>query len=312
MNWTECQVHTTQEASEAVANLLIEQGSNGVVVEDASDRKNQQARESDEIGQPMTEHLPNEGVVLKAYFPADEVLAQRMESVRLRLDDLRHRSGWEVGSISISTAEVKEEDWAQAWKKYYKPVQVSPTLTIAPSWEDYQPKQGETVIELDPGMAFGTGTHPTTLLCLQALERIVHNHNKVIDIGTGSGILSIAAAKFGAASVYAYDNDAVAVRVANENMRINNVNNRVSIVESDLFSNTEEKADIVVANLLADIIIRMAPSVQTHLRPAGYLLVSGIIQNKKEDVREALEQEGFTVAEVLEMEDWVALLLKVS
>ncbi|SDI34380.1 50S ribosomal protein L11 methyltransferase [Natribacillus halophilus] len=305
MDWTEYRVHTTHEAADAVSHVLTEQGANGIVIEDAKDRENR-PQDSDHIGQPSVEHLPTEGVVLKVYFPADVV---KMDDIREALTVFKQRSDLVTGSLAISTEQLKEEDWEEAWKTYYKPVKVSTNLTIAPSWEQVKPGENETVIELDPGMAFGTGTHPTTLLCLQVLERIVRKGDRVLDVGTGSGILSIAAAKFGA-SVFAYDREDMAVRVANENIRINDVEEQVRVAKSDLFSDVKERGDIIVANLLADIIIRMAPEVKTYLNDGGLLLVSGIIKDKKADVRQALENNGLVLVETLEQEGWVALLLK--
>ncbi|QQK79676.1 50S ribosomal protein L11 methyltransferase [Salicibibacter cibi] len=306
MNWTEYRIHTTHEAADAVSHMLAEQGSNGTVVEDAKDR-NERPKRPDEIGQPSVGHLPLEGVVLKAYFPES---AQKDEEIRKALVELQQRSGLDMEHMTIDTEIVKEEDWEEAWKAYYKPIRVSPNLIITPSWENAERETGDVVVELDPGMAFGTGAHATTILCLQALERIVNEGNRVIDIGTGSGVLSIASAKFGATSVFAYDSDELAVNVAKENVAINQVEEKVTVKQSDLFSETAAKGEIIVANLLADIIIRMAPDVKPHLSPGGYLLVSGIIENKKDDVRKALENEGFQVSEMLEQEDWVAIVLQ--
>ncbi|WP_160112334.1 50S ribosomal protein L11 methyltransferase [Salicibibacter kimchii] len=306
MNWVEYRIHSTHEGADAVSHMLTEQGSNGIVVEDANDR-NERPKRSDEMGQPSVEHLPMEGVVLKAYFPESE---QKGDAIRTALAEVQQRSDLDMGDLTVDTEVVKEEDWEEAWKTYYEPIQVSKNLIITPSWKNVQRGTEEVVVELDPGMAFGTGAHATTILCLQALEHIVHEGAIVIDVGTGSGVLSIAAAKFGAGSVRAYDADEVAVNVAKENMAINQVEDKVTVRKSNLFSDIEGKSDIIVANLLADIIIRMAPDVKAHLTARGFLLVSGIIEDKKTEVSKALEKEGFVVVETREQEDWTAILLQ--
>ncbi|QQK75814.1 50S ribosomal protein L11 methyltransferase [Salicibibacter cibarius] len=306
MNWIEYRIHTTHEAADAVANMFTELGSNGTLVEDAKDR-HERPKRLDETGQPSVDHLPIKGVVLKAYFPESE---QKDDDIRKALASIQQRSGMDMEDLTVDSEIVKEEDWEEAWKAYYKPIRVSPNLIVTPSWENAERGTDDVVVELDPGMAFGTGAHATTILCLQALERIVNEGDSVIDVGAGSGVLSIAAAKFGAASVFAYDLDELAVNVAKENVVINQVEDKVTVKKSDLFSETGAKGEVIVANLLADIIIRMAPDVKAHLVPGGHLLVSGIIANKKDDVRQALEIEGFRVAETLEQEDWVAILLQ--
>lgn len=306
MNWIEYRIHITHEAADAVANMLTELGSNGTLIEDAKDR-HERPKRPDETGQPSVEHLPFEGVVLKAYFPENE---QKDDDIRMALASIQQRSGMDMGHVTVDSEIVKEEDWEEAWKTFYKPIRVSPNVIITPSWENVERETDDVVVELDPGMAFGTGAHATTILCLQVLERIVNEGDSVIDVGTGSGVLSIAAAKFGAASVFAYDLDELAVNVAKENVAINQEEDKVTVKRSDLFSETAVKGDIIVANLLADIIIRMAPDVKAHLTPGGYLLVSGIIANKKDDVCQALENEGFRVAETLEQDDWVAIVLQ--
>lgn len=288
MNWIEYRIHTTHEGADAVSHMLTEQGSNGIVVEDANDR-HERPKRADEIGQPPVEHLPMEGVVLKAYFPES---AQKDDAIRTGLADLQQRLDLDMGQLTVDTEVVKEENWEKAWKTYYKPIQVSENLIITPSWENVQRGTDDVVVELDPGMAFGTGAHATTILCLQALEHIVNAGDTVIDVGTGSGVLSIAAAKFGADSVYAYDADEVAVNVAKENMAINQVEDKVTVMKSNLFSHIEGKGDIIVANLLADILIRMAPDIKAHLNDHGFLLVSGIIENKKTEVRKALDRKS--------------------
>lgn len=205
-----------------------------------------------------------------------------------------------------------EEEWATAWKKYYNPVKISEKFTIVPTWEMYEPvNSDELIIELDPGMAFGTGTHPTTVMCIQALERTVLPGDRVIDVGTGSGVLSIAAAQLGAEDVRAYDLDEVAVTSAKLNIKLNKVSNMVSISQNNLLDGVEEKsADVIVANILAEVILRFTDDVARVVKPGGTFIASGIIQQKKEQIKEALVKAGFEISETILMEDWVALIAK--
>ncbi len=171
----------------------------------------------------------------------------------------------EIGTGNMTVNEVNEEDWATAWKKYYHPVQISDTFTIVPTWEEYTPASpDEKIIELDPGMAFGTGTHPTTTMCIRALEKTVQPGDTVIDVGTGSGVLSIAAAKLGASSVQAYDLDPVAVESAEMNVRLNKTDDIVSVGQNSLLEGIEGPVDLIVANLLAEIIL-LFPEMQREL-----------------------------------------------
>ncbi|GAK11455.1 50S ribosomal protein L11 methyltransferase [Geomicrobium sp. JCM 19039] len=310
MEWTECRLHTSHEAHEQVAGLLNEQGANGIVIEDSRDREYEPEWGSDIIGKPSVDHLPTSGVVLKAYFPIDERLNETMNAITKALEQLERESGLPVKGINIEQQTIREEDWSEAWKTYYKPIDVSSTLRIVPSWEPVSATDHEkTIIELDPGMAFGTGTHETTLLCLRALETLIQPGDRVIDVGTGSGILSIAAVKLGARHVQAFDLDPVAVKVAKENIERNQTAESTEVTERDLLAETAstDKADVVVANLLSDIVIRMIPSVQNHLKKTGHLLVSGIISSKKAEVIHVLSLHGFTVKDVHEIKDWVAI-----
>ena len=206
---------------------------------------------------------------------------------------------------------MNEEEWATAWKKYYHPVKISERFTIVPTWEEYEPViHDELIIELDPGMAFGTGTHPTTVMCIQALGRTLYEGDLVIDVGTGSGVLSIAAALLGAKHVHALDLDEVAVRSARINVKLNKVQDRITVSQGNLLDGVDQQADVVVANILAEVIMRFTDDVAKVVKPNGYFIASGIIQPKKEDVKNAIITSGFTIEETIQMEDWVALIAK--
>ena len=206
---------------------------------------------------------------------------------------------------------VNEEDWAENWKKYYKPIKIG-KITVVPAWEDYTADEGETVVRMDPGMAFGTGTHETTRLVLRAIGDLMPKGARVLDIGTGSGILSIAASKLGADFCRAYDIDPVAVEVARENVRDGGATN-VTVDTSDLLSGVvcpEEKFNFAVANIIADIILRMMPDIGAYLTDDATLVLSGIIADREGDVIRSAESHGYTVTDRLCENDWVALAVK--
>jgi ribosomal protein L11 methyltransferase len=247
---------------------------------------------------------------VKAYLPVNSFLGETVEEIKQGITNLVTYD-IDIGENKVEISEVNEEEWATAWKKYYHPVKISDKFTIVPTWEDYTPVHSdELIIELDPGMAFGTGTHPTTVMCIQAIERIVKPDDSVIDVGTGSGVLSIAAAMLAAKEVNAYDLDEVAVRSARLNVKLNKVQNRVTVDQNNLLNGITGQADVIVANILAEIILRFTEDAFDVVKPGGFFITSGIIQPKKEQVKESLEAAGFLIEEVMVMEDWVAIIAK--
>ncbi|WP_100406743.1 50S ribosomal protein L11 methyltransferase [Bacillus solitudinis] len=307
MKWSEFSIHTSQEAVEPVCNILHEAGASGVVIEDPADLVKEWGTRYGEIFQLSPDDYPEDGVMIKAYFLVNSFLSETIEKVKeaikgLLLYDI------DLGHNKIHLIEVDEEDWATAWKKYYKPVRVSNSITISPTWEDYQPVEGETVIELDPGMAFGTGTHPTTVLCIQSLEKVLSGGEHVIDVGTGSGVLSIAAAKLGAKQVLALDLDEVAVKSALMNVKVNHAEDVISVKQNNLLEHIEGPYDVAVANILAEVIVQFVQDAAAILKPGGKYITSGIIKRKKQEVKDALVEGGFSIDEVLEMDDWVAII----
>jgi ribosomal protein L11 methyltransferase len=254
--------------------------------------------------------FPAKGVILKAYLPVTSFLGETVEEVKLAIKNLSNY-GINVGENEIAISEVNEEDWATAWKKYYHPVKISERFTIVPTWETYEPvSTDELIIELDPGMAFGTGTHPTTVMCLQALEKTVKSDDYVTDVGTGSGVLAIGAALLGAKHVHALDLDEVAVRSAEINVQLNKVQHIANVVHGNLLDSVEQQSDIVVANILAEIIMSFTNDAFQVVKEGGMFITSGIIGAKKEDVKQSLEAAGFIIVEVMMMEDWVTIISK--
>lgn len=309
MKWTEVKVATASEAVEAVANIMMEAGASGVAIEDALDLENFIADQFGEIlDKDEFEHI-REGAEVLAYFPETTFLPEILPTIKARINQLPEY-GLEIGKNEVSLSEVAETDWATAWKKYYHPVKISRFLTIVPSWETYTPSSAdERIITLDPGMAFGTGTHPTTRLSLHALEVVLRGGERVLDVGTGSGVLSIASKHLGAEEVYAYDLDDVAVASAQENMDLNPIAHDVNVSANDLLNGIEHEADVIVANILADIILLMLADAWKLLKPGGKLIVSGIIEDKHVAVLEAAAATGFSLEETFIQADWYAFIL---
>ncbi|MFV0560022.1 MAG: 50S ribosomal protein L11 methyltransferase [Enterococcus sp.] len=309
MKWNEVKVETASEAVEAISNILMEAGASGVAIEDSLDIKNFR---SDAYGELLdqTDFKDFEGAFVMAYFPETIFLPEIMPQMKERIAQLPE-FGLAIGKNEMTVSEVEESNWATAWKKYYHPVRITRMLTIVPSWEEYQPQDElEKIITLDPGMAFGTGTHPTTRLTLEALETILRGGETVLDVGTGSGVLSIASKYLGAQDVYAYDLDEVAVRSAKENMDMNEVAQDVHVSANNLLTDVSIEADVIVANILADIILLMIPDAWRLLKQTGTLIVSGIIEDKKNMVIHAMEDQGFVVDQIFQQKDWYAIILK--
>lgn len=311
MKWNEIKVETASEAVEAVANILMEAGASGVAIEDSLDAEYFQ---SDAFGELLDKenftNLAEGEAIVQAYFPETTFLPEILPFIKEQISKLPEY-GLAIGKNSVTTSEVSEQDWATAWKKYYHPVRVTRYLTIVPQWEEYDAvSPEEKIITLDPGMAFGTGTHPTTNLTLQALEMTLRGGETLLDVGTGSGVLSIASKFLGAKDVHAFDLDEVAVRSAQENMDLNPIAKDVHVSANDLLNGVEIKADVIVANILADIIIKMIPDATRLLKNEGTLIVSGIIEGKKEEVLAVLRTYGFHVAQILQQKDWFAIILK--
>ncbi|MED4907544.1 50S ribosomal protein L11 methyltransferase [Brevibacillus centrosporus] len=311
MKWSEISIHTTAEATEAVSSILYEMGANGVVIEDPEVLYREWDTPFGEIYQLSPDDFPAEGVFVKAYLPVDSSeLFDVVEELKEQLAQLTEY-GLDIGKANIAVNDVHEDEWAHAWKKYYKPVHVTDRMTIKPVWEEYEPRHDkEIIIEMDPGMAFGTGTHPTTILCLRALEKYVDEGDRLYDVGTGTAILSIAAIKLGAEHVLAMDLDEVAVRSAQANTELNGVHEKITVRQNNLLDGVEEPVDVVVANILAEVIVRFTDDVYRVLKPEGVFIASGIIQAREADVKKALADSGLVVVETIMIDDWVAIVSK--
>lgn len=280
-----------------VADIFYSLDLKGVVVEDL-DKYTQLDWAEDAVRPPQ-----QPGVT--GYFADTQRAADRCRTLEAALKRLNSTAGI---ATRVTYERLDEQDWAEAWKEYFWPEKITDTIVVKPSWREYPAGPHDIVLEIDPGMAFGTGTHPTTSLCIRMLETHLNPGDTFLDVGTGSGILMIAAAKLNAETVCGVDNDEVAVSVAETNLRANRIaDNRFKLTTGNLVDGQTRVFDVVAANILAEIILDLLPEVSAVLKSSGIFICSGIISAKKDRVLSSLLQHHFSVLEVLEKEDWVAI-----
>lgn len=310
MDWMEVVVHTTTAGADIVSEVLMNAGATGTAIEDRADVPQGGLREEgfwELVDDDLIEQM-SEDVLVKAYFEEGVGTLEIIAALKARLAAMRATDiGIDMGSLELQCKTVNEASWKDVWKKYYKPFRVGARLVIKPSWEEYDAAPEDLVIELDPGMAFGTGTHETTFMCMEMLQDYVKPGMTCIDLGTGTGILAIAAAKLGARDVLAIDLDENAVKVAKDNIKNNALSDTVRAEAGNLFEKTQECSDIVVANIIADVICGVASGARAHIQPGGVFICSGIIKEREQDVLTALTAAGYTVAKRLEKGEWVCL-----
>ena len=307
MKYYEITVDTTSEASELVAEILTEVGSNGIGIYDPKDLLD--LADSGVIWDYMDEHLIKDDgkAQVKGYFPVDG-----FESVKLQIDEkldfLKQNCPFDYGTLEISKTVVDDNDWVESWKENYKPIHAS-RVTIVPEWIDYAPAEGEYIVKIDPGMAFGTGEHESTKMCLNLLQALGVEDKSVIDIGTGSGILALASAKLGAKFVEAYDIDDNAVKSAKSNAILNGLADKLKVDNANLLDKTSGKFDIVLANITADVLITLSATLGDYMKNDGVVIISGIILKREDDVKKAFIKAGFVIQERVNMGEWVAFKL---
>jgi ribosomal protein L11 methyltransferase len=282
LRWLEVSVQVPPETEEAVADLIRRHVQGGVAVEEG----------------------PAHTSVVKGYLPADHEVERRHAALRRLL-------AAHAPASALSGRWLEEEDWAHAWKEFFPVLRVSERLVVCPTWRSHQAREGEAVIRLDPGMAFGTGQHPTTLMCLRALEEMTRPGMAVLDLGCGSGILALAAARLGAASVLALDTDPQAVTAARENVRLNDVQATVQVEEGTLPLDpaSGRTFDVVVANITGPAIIELAPAVAEVLRPGGVLVATGFSAEGLASVSGALADAGLSQERAIEDGDWRSVVV---
>ena len=302
MNWTQLRVSVKTEDIDRVA-AIMSMLDNGIQIEDYSDIETDlRTCYGDLIDENILNADRSHGAV-SIYVPDDK-------NYNDYIAFLKDRFAAEKIDAKTELLGVDEEEWSTAWKKYYHPVKVGEKLVIVPMWEKYDKKPEEIIVRMDPGMAFGTGTHETTRLVCGLIEKYLKKGDYMLDVGTGSGILAICASKLGAEKCKAYDIDPVAVRVAKENVKDNDVTN-VECDVSDLLANVDLSGglfDFATANIVADIIVRMAPDIGAYLKTGGLLITSGIIERYADDVRRAMTANGFEPVEERMESDWVAMV----
>ena len=302
MRWTEIKITAAKADEEVLTAILLDFSEQGVFVEDYSDLRD---GEWDYIDEELAKQ-DREHIKMHIYLADTMSVLSTMCAVKERLKSAR-KSGL-LGSLSVDIRATEDSDWENGWKKYYKPTAIGENIVVKPSWEEYEASSGEIVITLDPSSAFGTGAHETTRMCVKSLEKYVKKGQKVLDLGTGSGILAVAAALLGASEVDAVDIDASAVRIANLNAERNEVLESINAYRGDLFEMVDESYDVIVANIVADVIIDIMPRVSLFLKPNGRFIASGIILERAEEVEEEAARVGLRTVERLEEGEWRAFV----
>ncbi|MBT8352218.1 MAG: 50S ribosomal protein L11 methyltransferase [Deltaproteobacteria bacterium] len=301
MKWIEIKVifnYPAKElATELISNIFYELKLKGVVVEDSEVKPVKELENSDDIKQA--------DITVIGYIPDNNQSRKHLETIREKLSGLEK----EFGIVSkIICRKIDEQDWSESWKEFFHPIKITPKIVIKPSWQDYDSNVDEVVIEIDPGMAFGTGTHPTTALCISMIEKYIKKGDKFLDIGTGSGILMIVAAKLNAQKVCGIDNDAIAIQIARKNLLLNGIKNKnFKVMTGNLTDKVNDKFDLVVANILTETIMSLLDSVKNVLKKNSVFICSGIIEKNKNRVVEKMVASGFEIADIQKQEEWVSI-----
>lgn len=294
---------------EAVTNMLYEIGVEGIVIEDPNDEIYNESYEGDwDYVDDAIYNFSSDEAIVKGYcldIDTDAIERQLKEKI-----DQLETFGLEKGSGQLYISEIVDDNWAHEWKKYFKPLKINEHIVIKPTWEAYEAKESEVIIEMDPGSAFGSGTHETTSMCVAFIDEYIKPQDRVFDIGCGTGILGIAAAKLGAGEVFCGDIDALAVVATKENILFNQVEDLVRVQQGDLTEVFDGQADMVIANIIADVIVLLLKDVPNYLKDQGVFIASGIIHDKREMLINAFEAEGFELLEVRTEGEWNAIVAR--
>ncbi|MBQ3669567.1 MAG: 50S ribosomal protein L11 methyltransferase, partial [Clostridia bacterium] len=294
MDWMKVTVLTTTLGSDMVSEALIEAGSAGTVIEDKNDVALNQRPEGqwDIIDEEIARRIGDD-VKVSGFYPMDERASDALASLKQKVAGLKELApGVELGKLEVLVDGVDDEDWAENWKKSYKPFRLGKHIVIKPGWEEYSPEPDDKIITIDPGMAFGTGTHETTGMCVGLIEQYARPGCTCMDIGTGTGILAITAALMGVKHVLASDIDPMAVKVAKENVAINGFSDTIDCVCGDLLDIANEPVDLVSANIIADVIINICAPVRRFIKPGGIFICSGIARERQDETIAALNRAG--------------------
>lgn len=322
MNWAEVSIETTTQGIEILTGFLMVHGVNCVMIEDANDFNaflNDTTIHWDYVDEDLMK-MQHCATKVKFYLADNPQGFEILNQIKGDLQYLQKDHEIDLGPLQVDIGYKEEEEWETAWKKYYHPIPISDRLVIVPEWEGYREQSGEKVLRLNPRMAFGTGGHNTTRLCLTMLDEITPSGKEVLDMGCGSGILSIAALLLGAKNVTAIDIDQLATKISHENAALNGVDNENftvycgNILEDDKLADAigQNPYDIIVANIVADVIIAMAPLFKRFIKEDGILIVSGIIESRAHEVTNRLEAVGFSIEDMREDNDWVAAVCKLK
>ena len=310
MEWTELSIYTSSEGVELLCGKLLELGINGFAVEDA--------RDFEEFLQETTPHwdyveesllsLREAETRVIVYLPKNAQGGEMHLAINGMLRQLKEADPeGKMGRLETSGDTLLEEDWENNWKQYYKPLRVGNRLVVVPSWENYDAQADDVILKLDPGMAFGTGTHATTRLCMELLEKVVKPGATLLDVGCGSGILAVCGVLLGAEKADGVDIDELAAKIAGENAQLNGVEDKTHFVQGDLTDKISGKYDLICANIVADVIIRLCPDIPKFLKKDGWFMASGIIDERSVEVEETIRKNGLVIKERLEESGWVAL-----
>ena len=333
MRYIEVKIYTTHEGVDPLTCILMDMGIAGFAIEDSGDFENLMNKKNsydwDYVDESLMDYMnirtnitfyleesSQSSLQLKQLQETMEALKAVQINEKKELIDadvfntnkIENMESIDFGTLDMSWKAVDDADWKDNWKEYFKPAKITDRIVIKPTWEEYERAEDDLVIEIDPGMAFGTGTHPTTSLCVKLLEKYIEpNKDKVLDVGCGSGILAIAAALLGAKDILAVDIDPIAVTVSKENVELNHLSSEIRVLEGDLTKGLNEKADIVVANLMADLVIMLSKDVAAHLKGKSIYISSGILIEKQEMVAAAIKERGFQILEIVEEGEWCAI-----
>lgn len=316
LKWTKLSLQTTTEAVDLVSNMLDDMGIVGIEIED-NVAITQEEKEQLFIG-ILPELEPDDGIAIASFYVEEtENIEKLLEKVKSGLKELSQYV--EIGTGEITVSETEDKDWINNWKEFFKPFRVDDDIVIKPTWEPLEHvRKTDIVIEIDPGTAFGTGSHETTKLCILGLKKYINSESTLLDVGCGSGILSILGLKLGAKSAVGIDIDPIAIEATKENAEVNNIlGEHFTILGGNIIEDSKiqqqigmEKYNIVVANILADVIIPLSTEIGQHLQPGGFFITSGIINTKKKEVKAALLSAGFELVEAHEMGEWISFVVR--
>lgn len=322
MEYIKAEIFTSSAGVEFVTAALLDMGISETVVENPLDvqelleKKNEY--DWDYVDQSVLElgHREPRVILYLESTPENQALVQEVKIKMMFLKSKELEGFWneavDLGRLYVESSILDDSDWKDSWKEYFKPKKITDSIVVKPTWEEYDKQENEIVLEIDPKTAFGTGTHETTSLCMKLLEKQDITGKSILDLGTGSGILAIAAGFLGAGEVLATDIDPEALKVAEENIELNHMEKIVTLKQSDLTEGLDFKADIVVANLIADLIKKVTKAIKKHLVPGGVFISSGILTDLKDEVVKAIEAAGFEIIEIMEEGEWCAIAAKTN